>query len=94
MRNQRLMLRVVISSVKALRGVACWLARKRKGAAEAAEAAGPVAPECSYNKKIGPPATAVLELPDPMQARVPHRMTAGQPPAGTRIDTGFAAPSR
>jgi hypothetical protein len=23
----------------------------------------------------------VLELPDPMQARVPHRMTAGQPPA-------------
>ena len=26
MRNQRLMLRVVISSVNALRGVACWLA--------------------------------------------------------------------
>src|ERR1019366_1124233 len=40
--------------------------RKRKGAAEEH---GPVAPERSYKMKIGPPATAVLELPDPEKTR-------------------------
>ena len=42
--------------------------RKRKGAPEEAAAA---TPECSYKKKIGPPASEVplLELPDPDKTR-------------------------
>jgi DNA topoisomerase-1 len=42
--------------------------RKRKGGPEEAE---PTTPECSYQKKIGPPATEipVLELPDPEKTR-------------------------
>jgi DNA topoisomerase-1 len=41
--------------------------RKRKGAPEEAE---PVTPECSYQKKIGPPATVpVLAVPDPERMR-------------------------
>jgi DNA topoisomerase-1 len=42
--------------------------RKRKGASEEAE---PATPECSYEKKIGPPAAAapVLEIPDPEKTR-------------------------
>jgi DNA topoisomerase I len=42
--------------------------RKRKGAAEEAE---PAIPECSYQKKIGPPASAVpmLGVPDPDKTR-------------------------
>jgi DNA topoisomerase-1 len=42
--------------------------RKRKGAAEDAE---PAIPECSYQKKIGPPASAVpmLGVPDPDKTR-------------------------
>jgi DNA topoisomerase-1 len=42
--------------------------RAKKGAAEA----GPMPPECSYKKKIGPPAGAVvpvLEMPDPEKTR-------------------------
>ena len=41
--------------------------RKRKGAAEEAE---PVTPECSYQKKIGPPAALpALAVPDPEKTR-------------------------
>jgi len=43
--------------------------RKRKGAPEEA---GPVAPECSYKKKVGPPRSVempVLTLPDPEKTR-------------------------
>jgi len=43
--------------------------RKRKGAPEVAETA--TTPECSYQKKIGPPAESipVLQLPDPEKTR-------------------------
>jgi DNA topoisomerase-1 len=41
--------------------------RKRKGAPEEAE---PTTPECSYQKKIGPPATVhELSVPDPEKTR-------------------------
>jgi len=42
--------------------------RAKKGAAET----GPMPPECSYKKKVGPPATGlvpVLEMPDPEKTR-------------------------
>jgi DNA topoisomerase-1 len=42
--------------------------RAKKGAAEA----GPIAPECNYLKKVGPPAAGlvpVLEMPDPEKTR-------------------------
>ena len=41
--------------------------RKRKGAPEDEK---PVTPECSYQKKVGPPATVpVLAVPDPEKTR-------------------------
>src|ERR1700677_285211 len=49
MRNQRLMLRVVINSVKALRGVACWLACKCKEA----DAAGVAGTTCLLPEEAG-----------------------------------------